>query len=80
MQMKFQIGKNGISEGTLLSLKNAFKKHKIVRVSILRGAVRDKTRVKEMAEELMVKLGEGYKYRVIGFVIVILKRSGKKVL
>lgn len=72
---RFQIGKNGITEGTIESLKLAFKTHVIIKVSVLRSAARDKTKIKEMANELVAKLGKGFKFRTIGFTIVLMKRN-----
>ena len=79
---KFQIGKNGITPGVIESLGLAFKTRKIVRVSVLKSAARDKERVKEMANEISENLGKkdkkhSYNYKVIGFTI-IMKRAGKK--
>lgn len=73
--LKFQIGKNGITPNVIESLSLAFKKHKQVRISVLKSAVRDKERVKEMAEEIKNALGENYAYRVIGFTIIMRKTS-----
>lgn len=75
--MKFQIGKNGVTEGTLESLNLAFKTHKSIRISVLKSAARDKQKVKDMADELAEKLLGEYKYTIIGFVIV-LRKVGKK--
>ena len=74
----FQIGRNGVTEGTLESLTLSFKKHKSVRISVLRSAVRDKKRVKEMAEEISDKLVGNYKYTIIGFTIVMRKAGGSQ--
>ncbi len=75
--MKFQIGKSGVTPGVIESLELAFKTHKIIRISVLKGAVRDKEKVKEMAEELTQGLKGEYKYKIIGFTIV-LRRVGKR--
>ena len=47
--MKFNIGKNGLTSGVIESLNNAFKTHKVVRIHVLKGAVRDREKVKKMA-------------------------------
>jgi len=80
MEIKFQIGKSGLTEGIIESLRLAFKNHKQVRISVLKSAGRDKPKVIEMAEEISSKLKEGqkehaYPYRVIGFTIAM--RRGK---
>jgi RNA-binding protein YhbY len=75
--LKFQIGKNGVNDGLIGSLNIAFKKYKSLRISVLKGAVRDRVKVKEMAEELAGKLEGNFTIRIIGFTI-ILKKIGKK--
>ena len=78
--IKFQLGKNGVTEGVIESLNLAFKTRKIVRISVLKNAVRDKSKVREMASEMAKKLGDNqssYKCKIIGFTI-ILKKSSKK--
>ena len=71
--VRFQIGKNGITESFRESLANAFKTRKIIKISVLKNAVRDKERVKVMAEELISSMEGSYKYKIIGFTIVLRK-------
>jgi|TARA_Y100000310_G_scaffold314021_1_gene363013 RNA-binding protein len=72
---RFQIGKNGVTDNFKDSLASAFKTRKILKISVLKGAVRDKEKVKEMAEELINSMEGSYKYRVIGFTIVLRKSN-----
>lgn len=71
--MKFQIGKNGISEGTIVGLQSAFKTHKSVRISVLQNYAPTKDKVRIIADELVHKLGGGYRYTAIGFTIILRK-------
>lgn len=71
--LKFQIGKLGLNDGVILSLKNALKTHKIIRISVLRGATPTKEKVKEMALKIEGSI-EGVSTRTVGFTI-ILKRT-----
>jgi len=73
--MKFQIGKNGVTEGVIKSLELCFKKNRVVRVSVLKNYIRDKEKIKDMAEEIVNKLGKTYKYRIIGFTIILRKQK-----
>ena len=73
--MKFQIGKNGINSGIIESLSLAFKMHKVVRISVLKGAFRERGKIKEFASELADKLEGNYRYKIIGFTIVM-KKAG----
>jgi len=72
---RFQIGKNGVTDGFRESLASAFKTRKIIKISVLKSIVRDKEKVKEMAEELISSMEGSYKYRVIGFTIVLRKSN-----
>ncbi len=78
--VKFQIGKNGLTEGTVDALSLTFKNHKSARVSVLKSAGRDRNSIQAMAEDLSKRLHEKdkkYKFniRVIGFTIVLSKQS-----
>jgi RNA-binding protein YhbY len=68
-----QLGKNGITENFILTLKNHFNKHKNVKVSVLKSACRDREELKKISNEIVEKLGKNYKARVIGFKIAIMK-------
>lgn len=72
-QGQIQLGKNGISNNFIESLKNHFKKHKNIRVSVLKSVRKDKEQVKKFSEEILEKLGKNYSSRVIGFTIVLKK-------
>jgi len=79
--MKFQIGKFGVTEGILESLRLAFKKHKIVRISVLKSAERDRSRIKEIGESLANGLRtkeHEFVYRIIGFTIILRKVSKER--
>ncbi len=73
-----QLGKQGISDNFIKTLKNHFKKHELVKIHALKSAGHDKENVKEYCKELLDKLGKNYTARVIGFTIV-LKKWRKKV-
>lgn len=72
-QLDVQIGKNGITPNFLESLKNDFKNHTNIRISVLKSAGHEKEKVKEMAEEILGELGNNYTARVIGFTIAVKK-------
>ncbi len=79
---KFQIGKLGITPGTIDSLLLAFKNHKQVRVSVLKSSGRDRNSMADLASELSNKLNEksGNKYspKIIGFTIILIKSGNKQ--
>ena len=71
--LEVQIGKNGVSDNFIEKLKNDFKHHEQVRISVLKSAGHEKKHVHEMADKILEKLGKNYTARVIGFKIAIKK-------
>jgi RNA-binding protein YhbY len=73
-QAIIQLGKNGITANFIETLKNGFKNHNTIRVSVLKSAEgHEKSKIKEMTEELLGELGANYSARIIGFTIVLKK-------
>ena len=79
---KFQIGKAGVTQGSIDSLVLAFKKHKQVRVSLLKSSGRNRENMPKFAEEIKVGLEKdtksSYKVRIIGFTVIVIKNSKDK--
>ncbi len=71
--MNFQIGKSGVNEGVIESLKLGFKTHKVIKISVLKSLAPDKKKVKIIADEIAGKLGRNYKHVIVGFTIVMRK-------
>jgi len=72
-QTSMQIGKNGLTEGIISWLKNAFKTHELVKVSVLKSGGHEKEKVKEMADKMVSELGRNFTYRIVGFTINVRK-------
>ena len=70
---KLQLGKQGITDNFIKTIKSHFKNHKNVRISVLKSAGHEKSKVKIYAEEILGELGKNYKIRIIGFTIVVKK-------
>ncbi|HRZ85162.1 MAG TPA: YhbY family RNA-binding protein [Candidatus Paceibacterota bacterium] len=68
-----QIGKSGLTDTFIETLKSHFKNHQNVKISVLKSATRDKKEIKKMAEKIIESLGKNYTYRIIGFTIIIKK-------
>lgn len=68
-----QLGKNGVNEGFIECLKNCFKTHGNVKISVLKSAGHERGKVKEYIDEILEKLGTNYTAKTIGFVIVVKK-------
>jgi len=77
LESKFQIGKNGVTEGVIKSLNQDLKAHNQIRISVLKSADRDRIKVKEMAEEIMQKVNYNCNYKIIGFTIILKRQSHK---
>jgi RNA-binding protein YhbY len=70
---KLQIGKNGISEAFIEQLKKTFEDARVVKVVILKSACRDKEEAKKMSEKLVSVLGDKYGYKLVGYVLTLMK-------
>lgn len=68
-----QIGKNGITENFIASLRNQFNDCNNVRISVLRSARENKDDVRKISEEILDKLGKNFTARTIGFTIILKK-------
>jgi len=77
-EIRFQIGKSGVTSGAIESLDLAFKTRKQIRINILKSGTRNREKIKEMAEEISEKLHGNYRYKIIGFTIIMRKTSKKK--
>jgi hypothetical protein len=53
---EMQIGKNGITNNFIQTLKSCFEKHENVRISILKSAGHNKEEMKKYSEEILEKL------------------------
>ncbi len=78
---QLQIGKNGLSENFIATLRHSFEKTRNVKISVLksaRGEGKDgKQIVKKYSEEILKKLGLNYSARIVGFVINVRKLRRK---
>jgi len=77
--VNFQVGKQGVTEGIADSLSLIFRTHKTVRISFLKSSGRDRDKIKEMGDELSAKIAEKlpgrYPFSIIGFTIIMKRRS-----
>ncbi len=72
--MKFQIGKSGITEGAIESLRLGFKTHKAIRISVLKSQAPTKEKVQEIANQLAQRIGGSFVCTIVGFTIILRKR------
>ena len=68
-----QLGKQGITENFIKTLRDYFKNIKNVKISVLKSATRDKKEINNLSNTILDQLGRDYTSRVIGFTISIKK-------
>jgi len=68
-----QLGKAGVTDNFIITLKNHFKKHDNVKISVLKSYCRDKDELKKISKDILNKLGENYTAKTIGYTIAIKK-------
>ena len=73
MLKQMQIGKNGINDNFIQSLKHQFNNSNNVKISVLSSFTRDKKEIEKTTQEILDKLGKNYTARIIGFTIAIRK-------
>ena len=70
---QMQLGKQGITENFINSLKNQFKNSQVIKISVLKSATRDREEIAKIKDELLEKLGKNFTGRIIGFTIIVRK-------
>jgi len=68
---QLQLGKQGVTENFIKTLKTYFKNHKNMKISVLKNARREN--IKEYSGEIIDKLGKNYTAKTIGFTINLKK-------
>lgn len=68
-----QIGKNGLTQAYLETIKTRFEDREAVKISVLKSARKSKKDVEKYAEEIVKFLGTKFTYRVLGFCIFLKK-------
>jgi RNA-binding protein YhbY len=70
---KLQIGKNGLTPEFIEQVKSIFENEKLIKISILKSACRDKYEADKIAKKLIDRLGTKYDYKLVGYVMTIIK-------
>ena len=68
-----QIGKNGLTEGTIKNIKTCFKTRENIKICLLKSAGHNKKTAEEIAEKIVSELGSKYTCRIVGFTIFLKK-------
>jgi RNA-binding protein YhbY len=70
---KFQIGKKGLTEEFIKQIETTFTTCRKIKIDILKSACRDKEEAKQIAQTLIDRLGKNFDYKLIGYVLTIMK-------
>jgi RNA-binding protein YhbY len=68
-----QLGKNGVTDNFIQTLKGCFEKREQVRISVLKSAREKREDMKKYSNEILEKLGKNYTAKTIGFKIIVSK-------
>ncbi len=72
---RLQIGKAGITQGTIQAVTTLLKHHKHLRITVLKSSGRNRESIKAMAQEIIKQLTIPCQCAIIGFTIVLRRRS-----
>ena len=72
-EMIVQIGKKGLTTNLVENLKKYFKSREFLKIRILKSACRDRDEARKMSEDIILKLGNNYTYRLIGYTLSVRK-------
>ena len=72
-QGQVQLGKQGITDNFMETLKNHFNRHDNVKIHVLKSAGHNKEDIKKYTGDIVKKLGKHYTAKTIGFSIFVKK-------
>jgi RNA-binding protein YhbY len=70
---RLQMGKSGLSDAFVEQVRSIFEKERILKITILRSACRDKKQADEIGRKLVNLLGEKFDYKLVGYVLTVVK-------
>jgi RNA-binding protein YhbY len=70
---QLQMGKAGLSDAFVEQVRSVFENETLVKISILKSACRDKDDAKRIGEELVDKLGTKFGFKLVGYVLTVIK-------
>ena len=70
---QIQLGKAGVTDNFIITLKNHFEKHDNVKISVLKSYCRDRDELKKISKDILNKLGTNYTAKTIGYTLAIKK-------
>ena len=73
--VQFQIGKNGITPEAISAMRGLFERYKQIRIKLLPSSGRSNSNIKQMAEEIALKIEMPCYIKIIGFTIILLRKG-----
>ena len=73
--LTLHIGKNGLTKEFIEHLSSVFETRRIIKVQLLKSASENRAQMEKVAGEIIAGLPGKYNYRIIGFTIILMKRS-----
>lgn len=70
---QLQMGKAGLSEAFVEQVRNIFEAEKMVKISILKSACRDRDEARKIGEDLVEALGPKFGFKLVGYVLTVTK-------
>ncbi len=70
---RIQLGKRGLTDNFIGTLKDHFKKYQNVKVSVLKSSTRNREELKKISEKILKRLGNNYTSKIIGYTLVLKK-------
>jgi len=75
--INIQMGKNGLTQNFIDNLEKTFKKHELVKISVLKSACRNREELKsrslELCSELKKRLNKKFTCKIVGYTLNIKK-------
>ncbi len=76
-ESRFQIGKNGLTQGVIDSLNLSLKTHDQIRITVLKSLERNREKMILMATDILSRVNYHCRYKIIGFTIILKRTSAK---
>ena len=70
---RIQLGKKGLTDNFIGTLKDHFKKYQNVKVSVLKSSTRERDKLKKISDKILEGLGNNYTSKIIGYTLVLKK-------
>ncbi|MFH0711792.1 MAG: hypothetical protein V1889_01670 [archaeon] len=70
---RLQLGKAGLSGAFVEQVRSVFEGEKILKISILKSACRNKKDAEEIGRKLVGMLGKKFDYKLVGYVLTVIK-------